>query len=250
VRCAALTLIARLRVRRGDPAAMDTVRESWRQAVRLRECQRIAPAAATLAEAADLDGDASAVVEEVQMAYDQAQRHGTPGVRAELAYWLGRAGRPVPGGGHDHPYATLADGDWQAAAETWRAAGLRYEYAAALSASPHATDLLTALSELDALGAEPLARRVRAHLKDLGVARVPRGPAATTRINPAGLTERQAEVVRLMSDGLTNAEIAEHLVLSVRTVDSHVAAALTKLGARTRKEAAARFLALGGTSPH
>jgi DNA-binding NarL/FixJ family response regulator len=45
--------------------------------------------------------------------------------------------------------------------------------------------------------------------------------------------------------GHTNAEIARKLVLSVRTVDSHVAAVLAKLGARDRRDAAARAAELG-----
>ncbi|HVH22238.1 MAG TPA: helix-turn-helix transcriptional regulator, partial [Pseudonocardia sp.] len=61
---------------------------------------------------------------------------------------------------------------------------------------------------------------------------------ASTRANPAGLTQRQLDVLDLLADGLTNAEIAERLVVSVRTVDSHVAAVLAKLGVRTRREAA------------
>jgi DNA-binding NarL/FixJ family response regulator len=59
------------------------------------------------------------------------------------------------------------------------------------------------------------------------------------------LTERQLEVVRLLAEGMTNAEIAADLFVSVRTVDSHVAAALQKLGTRTRREAAARAAHLG-----
>jgi len=82
-------------------------------------------------------------------------------------------------------------------------------------------------------------------LKSSGVTRIPRGPAPATRINPGGLTERQVEVVRLLAEGLTNAEIANHLVLSVRAVDSHIAAALEKLGTRTRRDAATRAAELG-----
>ncbi len=72
-----------------------------------------------------------------------------------------------------------------------------------------------------------------------------RGSDASTRDNPAGLTERQVEVVQLIADGLSNAEIAARLVLSVRTVDSHVAAVMDKLDARTRRDAAVRARSLG-----
>jgi DNA-binding CsgD family transcriptional regulator len=240
VRCFALTLIGRTRLRRGEPGAVETLREAWRIATSLRESQRVGPAAAALAEAAAFGGDARAAVNELTEAYELARQFGSVPEQAELAYWLGRAGLPVGGNGLDHPYALLADGRWQEAAEVWRAAGCRYEYAAALAESPETDDQVTALAVLDTLGAEPLARILRARLRNLGVARIPRGPTPTTRGNPVGLTERQVEVVRLLAQGMTNAEIAGHLVLSVRTVDSHVAAALEKLGAHTRREAVAR----------
>jgi len=245
VRCSALTLIGRLRMRRGEPGAVDTLREAHRVALSIRECQWIAPAAAALAEAAMLDGDAGAAITELTEAYELACQFGAVPVRAELAYRMGRAGRVVGGGGLQHPYALLADGKWREAAEVWAAAGSRYEEAAALAESPDAADQLAALAILDALGAEPLARLIRGRLKSSGVTRIPRGPAPATRINPGGLTERQVEVVRLLAEGLTNAEIANHLVLSVRTVDSHVAAALEKLGTRTRRDAATRAAELG-----
>jgi DNA-binding NarL/FixJ family response regulator len=53
------------------------------------------------------------------------------------------------------------------------------------------------------------------------------------------------EVLELLGQSLTNAEIAERLVLSVRTVDAHVAAVLAKLGLRSRREVAARAAELG-----
>ena len=52
-------------------------------------------------------------------------------------------------------------------------------------------------------------------------------------------SERELEVLRLVSDGLVNTEIARRLWLSPETVKSHVASLLAKLGAKTRAEAVA-----------
>jgi len=98
---------------------------------------------------------------------------------------------------------------------------------------------------LDELDAKPLATVVRRRLRTLGVTRIPRGPLGETRVNPAGLTARQIDVLRLLGKGYTNAQIATQLVVSVRTVDSHVAAVLSKLGAATRREATTRAAELG-----
>ena len=87
------------------------------------------------------------------------------------------------------------------------------------------------------LGADPLAARLRATLRAYGVHRVPRGPRADTRANPAGLTARQLDVLTLLREGLTDAEIAGRLVLSVKTVNHHVSAVLDKLGVDNRHAA-------------
>ncbi|MGH8925629.1 MAG: LuxR C-terminal-related transcriptional regulator [Acidimicrobiia bacterium] len=52
-----------------------------------------------------------------------------------------------------------------------------------------------------------------------------------------GLTDRELEVLRLVAGGMTNAQIAEELVVSVRTVDTHVSNILTKLGVSSRSGA-------------
>jgi DNA-binding NarL/FixJ family response regulator len=78
-----------------------------------------------------------------------------------------------------------------------------------------------------------------------GVTSVPRGPTRRTRDNPAGLTDRQVDVLALLAGGMTNAEIADRLVLSVRTVDHHVSAILGKLDVATRQQATVRAVELG-----
>ena len=99
-------------------------------------------------------------------------------------------------------------------------------------------ELLAALATLDGLGAQAAATLARRQLRRLGVTHLPRRPRPRTRANPAGLTDRQLEVLGLLAEGLTNAEIADRLVVSVRTVDHHVAAILAKLNVTSRREAA------------
>jgi DNA-binding NarL/FixJ family response regulator len=56
---------------------------------------------------------------------------------------------------------------------------------------------------------------------------------------PSGLTRRESEIALHIAGGLTNRQIAETLVVSVRTVDSHVAHVLYKLGVSSRSQIAA-----------
>jgi DNA-binding NarL/FixJ family response regulator len=97
--------------------------------------------------------------------------------------------------------------------------------------------LRRALVTFTELGAAPAVALTTARLRELGAANIPRGPRRATKDNPHGLTTRQMEVLDLVSERLTNAEIAERLFLSERTVDHHVSAILTKLDVTTRDEA-------------
>ncbi|WP_243728614.1 LuxR C-terminal-related transcriptional regulator [Microbacterium sp. BK668] len=73
---------------------------------------------------------------------------------------------------------------------------------------------------------------------DRGIRSLPAQPRRTTRANPAGLTNRQLDVARLVAQGLTNAELAERLYISPKTADHHVSAVLSKLGLSSRREVA------------
>lgn len=74
-----------------------------------------------------------------------------------------------------------------------------------------------------------------AAVRGLAAEHARRAPAAAPWV--ARLTEREAEVLRHVATGLTNAEIAERIGVGPATVKSHVAALLAKLGARDRTQA-------------
>ncbi len=68
-------------------------------------------------------------------------------------------------------------------------------------------------------------------------------------LDHAGLTDREADILRLIAQGLTNAEIAAQLTVSPETVKTHVAHVLAKLGARDRTQAVIRAYQTGFITP-
>jgi DNA-binding NarL/FixJ family response regulator len=105
--------------------------------------------------------------------------------------------------------------------------------------------LREALQILTGLRAAAVVRVARRKMRELGIRSIPAGPHAATREHPLGLTRREHEVLDLIVDGRTNAEIAEQLFISAKTVDHHVSAVLAKLGAPSRSVAASEAVRLG-----
>jgi ATP/maltotriose-dependent transcriptional regulator MalT len=84
------------------------------------------------------------------------------------------------------------------------------------------------------LGAKPALERIDALAGELA------GSSSPALAYPNGLTGREVEVLRLVAAGLTNAQVAERLFVSRRTVDQHLRSIYTKLGVSSRA-AATRF---------
>jgi DNA-binding CsgD family transcriptional regulator/tetratricopeptide (TPR) repeat protein len=237
----ARTVLAELAVRRGDPDARELVAELGEHAELAGEPQRIAPVLELETEML-MTGGAEVPRERFEALAERMRAHG--GLRGRyagrLAAWAAVAGVEIeldsPASG---PYAPMVRRDWGAAADAFGEIGWPYERALMLSLTDDEHALAEAIGSARRLGAEPLTKLVASRMRELGM-RVPRGPRKTTRANPAGLTARQLEVLALVAEGLTNAEIAERLIVSQRTAEHHVAAVLAKLGASTRREAAQR----------
>jgi DNA-binding NarL/FixJ family response regulator len=135
--------------------------------------------------------------------------------------------------------------EWDAAVAAWRDLGTPYELALALTAgaaaalaSSNRSGARQRLHEARSIAADLRAAPLLSRIDDLAVrARL------DEEQEPAGadfeLTRRELQVLRVLAKGHSNAKIAVELFISTNTVASHVQHILTKLGVRTRTEAAA-----------
>jgi DNA-binding CsgD family transcriptional regulator len=245
IRLCPLNRLGTIRARRGEPGVWECLDEAIGHADGAGEAQNIVPVRLERAEARWLEGDQAAALREAELAHDSGAGADQWG-RGALAVWLVRTGssRELPRGLAE-PYQRQLDGDWAGAARFWLDLGCPCEAAMALLDSPEEDDLREALQILTGLRAAAVIRVARKKMRDLGIRSIPAGPRSATREHPLGLTRREHEVLDLLVDGRTIAEIAEQLFISAKTVDHHVSAVLAKLGVPDRTVAASEAVRLG-----
>lgn len=229
-----------IRTRTGRANAVEYLDQAWSLANESGEIHHLLGSAAAIAERMwVVDSPDSTMFEQFRDLVDRGIRFEYPWPAGSLALWLWKVGgldeQPE---GLPPPYRHLLSGRVDESASFWTSRKVPYEQAIALM-SGDISQRLQALDLLNTLGAAAVAARVRKELRAEGVT-TPRGKGQATRGHAAGLTVRQAEVLQLLAEGLTNTQISDRLFVSPRTIEHHVSAILAKLDSSTRDEAVQR----------
>lgn len=223
-------------LRAGRRGALDHLDRAWRLAEASDEIDHLLEVGAALVEAMWILGTADdGMIRRCEQLVQAGIDYEYPWPAGWLAYWLWNVGAmsAIPDG-VPAPWVDLSSGRIAAAADFWQSRRYPYERALCVARGDR-NQRLEAVESMEVLGATAVASKLRRELRQAGVA-VPRGRGRATRSHEAGLTGRQAEVLTLLAEGLTNPEIADRLFVSTRTVENHVSAVFSKLGATGRVE--------------
>jgi DNA-binding CsgD family transcriptional regulator/tetratricopeptide (TPR) repeat protein len=230
-RIPALVVLAQVRMRRGDPGVQGVLDEALEAALPTGELQRIGRVAIARAEHAWHMKDMERVVREADLGLQWAEGHQDAWVKGELLFWKSRATRVEVSDELPRPAMHAIKGEWRASAEAFAELKMPFEQAVMLLEGD-AQALSEAQKLIVSIGAHALQARITDALRN-----VSSNVRASTANNPLGLTKRELQILRLLGDGVTNAELARKLFLSTKTVDHHVSAILGKLQVRSRAHA-------------
>ena len=250
-RMSPLWLLGLTSVRRGHDEHAALIDEALDLAEQTEEPLWIAESSLARLEAAWLAGDRDRAVVEAERSRAAHHRGALdPPIAGSLAVWVRRLGLPDLGPARvSPPYRLQLDGDWRGAAGAWSELVCPYDAGLALLDSGDADAVREAIALFDKVGSVATIAVAQARLRELGETAIPRGRRASTRDDRWGLTRREREVLALIAEGLTNADIATRLFIAEKTVDNHVASVLAKMGVPSRHDAARLAESAGDVVP-
>ena len=244
IKIGALTVVATLRMRRGDLDALSLLHDAKTMAFKTTEPQQIIPVLTALLEYEWLTGKRQVepdLLDEIMSGFINAKTFA----QSRFIFWLKKLGRQNSlvneifrtGTPLDVPTGVYG-------AIEWERLGCSYEQALCLfEGRDH--DKRKALSLMQHLGASGVSEKFKMEMRSSGIKKIPRGLRASTKFNPAQLTNRELEVLQLLKTGIQNKEIAEALFISPKTVDHHISSILFKLSVSSRSKAVTEGVRLG-----
>lgn len=245
VKAGALINLAIIGMRRGEGDAETYLQEAMSIAFVTKEHRQIIPVLIACLEYEWLTAQRVADESALATGIDLMQELHPISLNSAFAFWLQKAGRgetAIPE--WYEPYKYLTEGKPARAAAFWEKLPCPFEKAMALSQG-NEHEKRNALAIFQQLGATAVSDRIKQDMRAAGSWKIPRGFKKSTLANPAQLTSREIDVIRLLKQGDQNKEIAQTLFISTRTVDNHISSILFKLDVHSRSKAVAEAMRLG-----
>jgi DNA-binding CsgD family transcriptional regulator len=237
VKSSALVVIGTVRMRTNQPDALPLLLEARIKAFESMELQRMLPALTALLEYEWITGRPILEKAAIEYAIGLLSQGGTLRESSEFDFWLWKVrGEKVPLHEVHERYRADDPKMAKATAAGWAQLGCPFEQALFLFEGDEAAKR-EAIAIVHNLGATAVYEKMKLEMRSEGIRSIPRGSRATTRANPALLTDRELGVLELLKEGLQNKEIGTRLFISAKTVDHHISAILFKLDVDSRTKA-------------
>ncbi len=233
-------MLARLYVRSAHDDAATTLQKAYKDALATGEVQYCIPVLMAMLEQAwltdseDLAAQAASGLDRIEPSCFSLW------ARAEYNFWCDLTGvSPKHTDNEDEtPFGSAIRGDYSEAGMQFARLGADYLANICFGLSNSVETVSAGLAALSRQGAKGATTRLIDLLELRGIAReditLPRGPYSAARENAFGLTAKEMIVLEHLAKGLSNAQIAEEMSRSQRTVEHHVSAILQKLEVENR----------------
>jgi len=233
-----LTVWATIKMRRGNiEGLIPVLMEAKEKAFEMIELQRIIQALTACLEYEWITGKHIVEKEALDRTIKMTEQMGNIYANSEFAFWLLKArGQHLQLKEVFEGYESDSIPKAQKAASLWKKAGYPYNEALLLFEGDN-NDKRKALTIIQELGAKAVYEKMKLEMRISGIKNIPRGIRKSTQSNPAFLTSRELDVLKLMKEGLQNKEIGTQLFISPKTVDHHISSILFKLDVNSRIKA-------------